>query len=435
MKYHEVAQESNNVFLGEGFMKTYIMITKVKNEADIIEFFLRYHANIFDYIIVIDNGSIDGTYEIVNELIKEGLPIEIINEAYSDFDAFRFVNQYTKMLALKYNADQIAFMDADEFLLCDDGSNPRKILDELCSNKVHYFYWKTYLYSEDREIFSFEHYSEYRDEKYETFTKIIIPGAIVRDNDIVIEAGNHRCHMLNKDVDVLKEEYHLDLKFCHFPIRSSIQYKKQILLNLIDMIGNPMSQNLTGNHWRILYKNNNTDRLNLRDISLHYAFYDQCNSVCETIKSCFNVEVVCADLIENNLEKILLKHAELKALQIKQLKLENIDNVKNKKKIIIWGTGEQAKKTIKKIPLCYEIQAYIDSDEQKEFDVFDGKVVVTPPNIRFIDFDLIVIATDKYESEIRQQINSLIPFWSDKEIVSIENLLIESFKLQMKERN
>ena len=42
--------------------KNLIMITKVKNEADIIEYFLRYHSNIFDRIIVIDNGSLDGTY-------------------------------------------------------------------------------------------------------------------------------------------------------------------------------------------------------------------------------------------------------------------------------------------------------------------------------------------------------------------------------------
>ena len=73
-----------------------IMITKVKNESDIIESFLRYHSYIYDNILVIDNGSIDGTYEIVNALIKEGLSIELVSEAHSDFEEFRFANLYTR---------------------------------------------------------------------------------------------------------------------------------------------------------------------------------------------------------------------------------------------------------------------------------------------------------------------------------------------------
>ena len=125
--------------------KNLIMITKVKNEADIIEYFLRYHSNIFDRIIVIDNGSLDGTYEIVKALIEEGLPIDLINEAYSDFDALRFANQYTKKFSERYKAKQVVLMDADEFLMAEDNSNPRIILEELSEEIVHYYYWKTYL--------------------------------------------------------------------------------------------------------------------------------------------------------------------------------------------------------------------------------------------------------------------------------------------------
>ena len=76
-------------------MKKLGLITKVKNEADIIEYFLRYHAQFFDSILVIDNGSIDGTYEIINSLIDEGLPIMLIDEAASEFDAYKFANKYT----------------------------------------------------------------------------------------------------------------------------------------------------------------------------------------------------------------------------------------------------------------------------------------------------------------------------------------------------
>ena len=55
-----------------------VSITTIKNEADIIESFVRYHQNIFDLMIILDNGSTDDTSYILNELINEGLPIKVI---------------------------------------------------------------------------------------------------------------------------------------------------------------------------------------------------------------------------------------------------------------------------------------------------------------------------------------------------------------------
>lgn len=408
--------------------KNLIMITKVKNEADIIEYFLRYHSNIFDRIIVIDNGSLDGTYEIVKALIEEGLPIDLINEAYSDFDALRFANQYTKKFSERYKAKQVVLMDADEFLMAEDNSNPRIILEELSEEIVHYYYWKTYLYAKQKKCFSLDTYGEYRDEKGEKFTKIIVPGKIIQKAEILIEAGNHDCHLVNINSEELKKEYHNDLKFCHFPVRSLMQYKKQILLNTIDMISNPHVNNHTGSHWKEMLNDISIGNVDLKDISLHYAFYEGNDCYNGKITSYFPIVLKYEEIVETSLETILLKHAELQAMKLKILR-NSYEKKERKKQIVIWGTGYLSEKMKQRIPEEYSVQVYVDNDKQKEFTLFDGKVVVTPEKIRFIQFDLIVIASEKYKNEIYAQIKDLMPYCDEKKIISLERMILDTYDI------
>lgn len=404
-----------------------IMITKVKNEADIIEYFLRYHANIFDHIIVIENGSLDGTFEIIKSLINEGLPIDLINEAYEDFDAFRMVNQYTKCMVEKYKADYVAFMDADELLVASDGSEPRNIICKLKDNAVHCFNWKTYLYSRDIDIFSLESFDEYRDEEYESFTKIIVPGKLILENDIVIEAGNHTCHMASTIKGILREEYHDELKFLHFPIRSLLQYKKQMCLNTIDMISNPLIQNHTGGHWKQMIFANGYAPSDLRDISLHYAYYPGDIIIKKDIRINYEIQLKYSDLIEKNIEIILMKHSEVQSLRINRLRRNQNSVTSLNKKIAVWGTGELSKKMIGRISKLYEIQVFVDMDPNKEFSEFANKLVVPPRVLRFIDFEMLIIASDKYEEEIRKHINTMFPYIDEKNVLTIEELVLNSY--------
>ena len=55
--------------------KQIFSISMVKNEIDVIESFVRYHINIFEGMIFLDDGSTDKTVKILNFLKKEGLPI------------------------------------------------------------------------------------------------------------------------------------------------------------------------------------------------------------------------------------------------------------------------------------------------------------------------------------------------------------------------
>ena len=53
-------------------MKKIITLTMIKNESDIVETFVRYTMNFASKMIFIDNGCVDGSIEILKELIKDG---------------------------------------------------------------------------------------------------------------------------------------------------------------------------------------------------------------------------------------------------------------------------------------------------------------------------------------------------------------------------
>lgn len=69
-----------------------VSITMVKNEADIIESFVRYHLNIVDEMIILDNCSSDETPLIINKLIDEDFPIIFLKDSNNNFTHYFKMN-------------------------------------------------------------------------------------------------------------------------------------------------------------------------------------------------------------------------------------------------------------------------------------------------------------------------------------------------------
>ena len=99
----------------------------VRNEADIIETNLRHHfAAGIDEAIVIDNGSTDGTLEIVAGL-REDLPIQLSSEVGPMLQPER-VTRMARLATLE-GADWVLPIDADEFWV-GAGAPLREVLEE-----------------------------------------------------------------------------------------------------------------------------------------------------------------------------------------------------------------------------------------------------------------------------------------------------------------
>jgi hypothetical protein len=52
----------------------------VRNEADIIEAFVRHNLTLVDRLAIIDHGSFDGTESVLAALVKDGLPLTVFRD-------------------------------------------------------------------------------------------------------------------------------------------------------------------------------------------------------------------------------------------------------------------------------------------------------------------------------------------------------------------
>src|SRR5215467_14461939 len=66
-----------------------IGISRVKNEIDIIEAFARHNARHVDKLILLDDGSTDGSYEVLCALRDAGLPLVVLREASIGYEQSR----------------------------------------------------------------------------------------------------------------------------------------------------------------------------------------------------------------------------------------------------------------------------------------------------------------------------------------------------------
>lgn len=415
--------ECNHKIVERKSMKKIVMIAKVKNESDIIEMFLRYHCSIFDNILIIDNGSLDGTYEIINYLIEEGLPIELIDEASSEFDPFKFANKYTAEFVRKHDADFVIFMDADEFIFEVNGENVRNEIEKLSDNTIHYLNWRTYVYKNKVDgMFSFNEYKYYRAENFETFTKVIIPGEMICTQNVIVAEGNHSAKVINGN----DSNYIYNLRFAHFPIRGKVQYTKQIILNSINMLSYPDYGIQTGAHWKKMYDILEDD-VDLETKSLEYAYYVG-NHVLEG-KLDIDIETKYDELSCNDLQILLLRYTEIMALKLKSERLKNVQYSDGRIRVLVFGTGGLCKKMMPRLnPNKYEVVAFVNSNKENQFTTFRNHIVISPEKMRFFEFDMLIIASEKYFDEMLNIVRSLLPYVSEDRIVDIESLVVNDYR-------
>lgn len=93
-----------------------VAITRVLNDDDIIEAFIRHHSAMVDHHLILDTGSTDRTHEILRELRAEGIGLTTIQArsvgaAESDHATFLFHHAVQVL-----GADWVVCLDPDDFV-------------------------------------------------------------------------------------------------------------------------------------------------------------------------------------------------------------------------------------------------------------------------------------------------------------------------------
>ena len=103
----------------------------VKNEADILEWNLRFHRAMgVDGVIAADNGSTDGTGEILKRYQAAGLVKEILFDDAPNHPQQRLVDSMIRIARDRFKADWVINADADEFFFCRLGNYKKALAKE-----------------------------------------------------------------------------------------------------------------------------------------------------------------------------------------------------------------------------------------------------------------------------------------------------------------
>jgi Glycosyl transferase family 2 len=93
-----------------------VMTLLLRDEADIIDSMLSFHLNTgVDFVIAMDNGSVDGTTEILESYAREGVLHLTHQRELDHFEQGKWVTHMARLAATDYGADWIVNADADEF--------------------------------------------------------------------------------------------------------------------------------------------------------------------------------------------------------------------------------------------------------------------------------------------------------------------------------
>lgn len=233
---------------------TVVGVTMCKDEADVIEATLRHMLTQVDYVIVADNGSTDGTLEIIEKLQTEfntppnhpafdmRLGLLIDNDpAYYQSKKMTAIAQMQRQFA-----DWVVPFDADEVWSCVDG---HRIADVLMGLHDDTFVVHANLY---------DHICTGTDEGTHPFERMVwrtqkpleLPKAALRlTPDLVIRAGNH-----GGDYDETRPTHgaYLSkqmLRVDHFPYRSPEQFVRKVRNGYNAYKATDLDEN-TGTHWR-----------------------------------------------------------------------------------------------------------------------------------------------------------------------------------------
>lgn len=205
-----------------------ISISMVKNEADVIESFVRHTMSFVDMMLVADHSSTDKTPEILRRLREEGLPLFVRRIYSAGYVQVETMNALLREAAVKQQADIILPLDADEFLLPEEGAGScRAIVRQLDPGSLYRLPWRLY-----EPVFPHEEESRFllarplrRGTDFASGQKVIIGGALYRAKPFHLSEGSHygwRPGPAGEEKVEWIEAPHLHL--AHFPWRSNEQY-------------------------------------------------------------------------------------------------------------------------------------------------------------------------------------------------------------------
>jgi hypothetical protein len=224
----------------------------LRNEADIVESFVRHNLSLLDGLLVVDHGSSDGTSEILAALVAEGLPLDVERDVSVGYLQSEIMTRTVRNAFVGHGADFVFALDGDEFLRIAR----RDLLDGVLATLPHGLHaamqWQTYVPefdSDDPTPASVLARAKRRlAEERHGLHKVI--AVIAVGNHVVLPSAGHSvAEQPVKHARIAAEV----IALAHLPVRSARQLTNKIVIGWLAHCAARRSNADLAFHWRELY--------------------------------------------------------------------------------------------------------------------------------------------------------------------------------------
>lgn len=210
-------------------------VAMVRNEADIIEAFVRHNLTILDGLVVVDHGSADATPRILAALCAERIPLVVLASEAVGYLQAEIVTSAVREAFARLRADAVFPLDADEFLRVRVRGELIAALAALPPGHFGRIAWPTYVPPLDGapdDILALLRATRRCEAKLPLAQrvqgKVVLTSHFARDPTATLTMGNHGV-MLGRDPRTSPSMPHVDLparlvEVCHVPVRSARQF-------------------------------------------------------------------------------------------------------------------------------------------------------------------------------------------------------------------
>ena len=251
----------------------------VKNESDIIEAFVRHNLRFLDQLKVVDNYSTDGTYEILQALAEEGLPVLLSRDERQDHPQADVMSSLLQQW--KEPCDWVFCLDADEFI---DAPSVEAFRDHMVKQSGDHCLHAPWVFfvpceSDDYSLLNpLERITHRRAAPIDPWlTKVVVPRRFLNQTRFNLRAGNHLLEQSNGEV--LAHRRLEGINIAHFPIRSIAQFTKKVICGDWAISARAKRSFAEGEHWRNvktrIMGGKSVSLAELESLAYHYASFDE----------------------------------------------------------------------------------------------------------------------------------------------------------------
>jgi len=120
-------------------------VAMVRNEADIVEAFVRHNLAFLDGLAVLDHRSTDRTFEILGALQAEGLPVVRLRTLEPALYKGSHLSALARECFARAGPDFVFVLDADEFVVARSRAGVEEALGEVPRGSHAQHAWRSYV--------------------------------------------------------------------------------------------------------------------------------------------------------------------------------------------------------------------------------------------------------------------------------------------------